>query len=280
MKKILCMAAIIAALMCTACGKKATPEPVQALVAEMKADAEGMDSGTAHIQSVEADGNDIVINMIFDESEFGGISFKEGFEMAGISADDLAKYMRQLYFNMHVVSKKMYHRISTMREYECNMIFHFEGSISGDVMEAYLPYEDLPEVSWDDVEALYAKYQGVPEDVIEVIGAFESVFSMINVGIKHDGTELEGHDIVFRLMVDEETLEMDDFVSAFASYGITKESLHDELLEAFLMNNRTEETERQIAALQEGQYNLVMRYVGAKSNRSMDVKITADELAQ
>lgn len=280
MKKILFVTALVAAMLFTACGKKSTPEPVQALVAEMQADVDGINTGAVSVQSLEADGKDIVIDMIFDESEFGGMSFKQGFEMSGVDADDLAEYLREIYFNMHVVSKKMYYRITTMREYECDMIFRFEGSISGDVMEAVLSYEDLPEVSWEDVEALYAKYEGVPEEVIEIIGTFESVFSMISVGITHTGTEMEGHDIVFHLAVDEEALGMDNFIKDFAAYGITEKSLHDELTESFLTSSRSAETDRQIEAMKEGQYNLVMRYFGTKSKQTMQVKITSDEFVK
>ena len=107
MKKILFVTALVAAMLFTACGKKSTPEPVQALVAEMQADVDGINTGAVSVQSLEADGKDIVIDMIFDESEFGGMSFKQGFEMSGVDADDLAEYLREIYFNMHVVSKKI-----------------------------------------------------------------------------------------------------------------------------------------------------------------------------
>jgi len=280
MKGFFYVAAFAAALMFSACGKKATPEPVQALVAQMKANVEGSNIGVASFKSVEADGKDIVIEMIFDESEFGGISFKEGFEMIGINAEEMAKFFRESFINPYVVSEKMYNYLSTMHEYECDMIFRFKGSLSADVMEAVLSYKDLPEVKWEDVEALYAKYEGVPKEVVEVIGEFELVLLKEDIGIMHQGTELEGHDIVLNLLVDEEALDMDNFVTFFAEHGVTKQAIHDEVMKAIMTGNRTAEVEQQIAVLQEGQYCLVLRYLGSKSKQTMEVRITSDELGK
>jgi hypothetical protein len=160
------------------------------------------------------------------------------------------------------------------------MIFRFKGSLSADVMEAVLSYKDLPEVKWEDVEALYAKYEGVPKEVVEVIGEFELVLLKEDIGIMHQGTELEGHDIVLNLLVDEEALDMDNFVTFFAEHGVTKQAIHDEVMKAIMTGNRTAEVEQQIAVLQEGQYCLVLRYLGSKSKQTMEVRITSDELGK
>lgn len=285
MKKLFYLVALMAAVSFTACGSKAeksdfdsAPEAVQVVTLEMREEMEGFSMNGLTIDCVDVEGQNIVCEISVDESLFYDMSFKEVMERSGLDADFLAEQLKEKYFNMRVVTEKGVRRIQTMRENKCSIIFRFIGSVSGDEIEVTLSYEDVPEVSMEDVEAVRAKYAGMPDEIIEMIGEFETMFSSINQGgIDFGGTLIEDHDIVFVLIIDEEALGMENFKKTFIENGATEEVLHDQLMST-LNEMRGPQVSKEFAALREYKYNIVMRYVGSKSNSQLQARLLYDEL--
>ena len=278
-------AILLAALTFSACGGKNNksgfddaPEAVQVITMEMREEMEGFSSNGMSIDRVDIEGQNIVCEITIDESQFGGMSFKTALDMAGIDAQFLADRMKEKYFNMRVATEKGVRRIQTMREYECSILFRFYGSESDDEIEMMLSYEDVPEVSMEDVEAMRAKYAGLPEEIVEVIGEFETMFSAVNQpGIEFAGVTIEDRDIVCTLLLDEEVLGVKSFKKTFIENGATEAALHERLMTT-LSEMSGPQMETEFAALHTYEYNIVMRYVGSKSNDMMQARLHHDEL--
>ena len=151
MKKLFFYVALAAAITFTACGKKSgVPEPIQAIAAEMEQKmAEDGDEGIT-FESVTIEDHDIVCKAILDESQFGGMSFKDAFSIIGLTEETFSEMMREGMFDIE--DKKDAEDIAALREYEYNIVIRMVGSVSEDEMNFIIKHEDLPEVNPADFE--------------------------------------------------------------------------------------------------------------------------------
>jgi len=286
MKKFFYVAAFVAALMFSACGNQPktgfadAPEELQNICLEIRDEMSVMKTSTGiQVLEVDIENGNIVIEVEVDESLFGGTSFKKGLEESGINAEVLADMLSEKLFGMRVAVEKGVRRFETMRENDCAIVFRFIGSKSNDEMEVVLPPDKLPQVSMEDVQAVRAQYPGVPEEIIEVIGGFETIFSIMSEqGVTYRGIEIEGNDIVCVLELDEEMFGYDNFVTAFRNAGFDEEVLHDRLQEAMNSVSGGQQASKEFDAMRTYKFNLVMRYVGSKSKARLQARLRYDEL--
>ena len=145
MKKILFCAAMVAAMLFTACGSKSEKTEDNAKIQEMvdlinaKAAEEGNAEFTASVR-----GNDIVLTGEVDESDLpGGMSVKALAAMLNAAGDEMSKmFAAELMSDMDDEDRMM---IEFLRENKANLIFHFIGQTSGEEGEFTLRYDQLPE---------------------------------------------------------------------------------------------------------------------------------------
>lgn len=140
MKKLLFCAAMIAAVMFTACGNKTNPEVQK--VADMlnaKVAEEGEEI------SVSANGNDIVFTTTVDESDLpAGMTVKNVIDMYNAGGDAMAKMMVSKMFSsrMDETDREI---ISVLRDNKSNIIIRIVGKQSGQKGDFTISYELLPE---------------------------------------------------------------------------------------------------------------------------------------
>lgn len=278
MRKLFYVAAFAAVVVLSGCNRKpSTPEAVQALADELNAEMVSRTDGFSY-KSVTAEGKDIICDVIVDESMFDGRSLNEALAWYGLTEEVLADQLKDKFFSLRIVTEKAVRRFQTMHENECDFVFRFHGSESGDLFEVVLSHEDLPEANMEEVEAMRAKFAGVPDEVVEFIGAFETRFFMTSeIGISYGGSSMEGNDIVFVIVLDEEALEFDNFKETFEQNGVTQEMMHDELLRS-VYEAATQKASDEFDVLRDNQYNIVVRYVGSKSHAMMQARLSYDEL--
>lgn len=288
MKKLFYVVALVAAVTLSACGNKnqqdqksgydEAPEALQEIVDNMRLEMEGKSANGITYDRLDIEGTNIVCYAIIDEDMVGCDNFVEAFRRAGITPEMLADQLKERLFNMHVVNEEGVKRFSTMREYESDLIFRFSGSNSGEEVEVVLSHEDLPEVNMDDVDAMRAQYADLPKEIVDVISEFETMFSVVSQrGMTYNGTTVEGNDLVFTLGIDEETFGIDNFREQFIKNGFTEKRLHDQLLEA-VSGISGAQAEKDIIALKEYKYNIVVRYEGSKSKAILQARLRYDEL--
>lgn len=140
MKKLLFCAAMIAAVMFTACGNKTNPEVQK--VADMlnaKVAEEGEEI------SVSANGNDIVFTTTVDESDLpAGMTVKNVIDMYNAGGDAMAKMMVSEMFSsrMDETDREI---ISVLRDNKSNIIIRIVGKQSGEAGDFTVSYKLLPE---------------------------------------------------------------------------------------------------------------------------------------
>ena len=144
MKKLLFCAAMVAAMLFTACGnknekKEASAELQNAVeILNAKAAEEGEEI------SIALDGNDIVISTVVDESDLpGGMTVKNVIDMYNASGDAMAKMMVAKLFEEMDEEGRMI--VGVLRENKSNMVFHFVGKQSGEAGDFTVSYKLLPE---------------------------------------------------------------------------------------------------------------------------------------
>jgi hypothetical protein len=145
MKKILFCAAIVAAMLFTACGTKSEKteanQKLQEFVDQLNAKAaeEGETDYTVSLR-----GNDIVVSGEVDESDLpGGMSVKNLMDMLNAGGDNMMKQMLDEtdMFN-DAEGREM---AQALRENKSNIIMQFTGKQSGEVGELVIRYDLLPE---------------------------------------------------------------------------------------------------------------------------------------
>ena len=169
MKKFLFCAAMVAAMLFTACGSKSekteeTAEPQANGVTEATSqvsddevteansslqemvdliNAKAAEEGNAEF-TASVRGNDIVLTGEVDESDLpGGMSVKALAAMLNAAGDEMSKmFAAELMSDMDDEDRMM---IEFLREKKANLIFHFIGQTSGEEGEFTLRYDQLPE---------------------------------------------------------------------------------------------------------------------------------------
>ncbi len=145
MKKILFCAAMVAAMLFTACGTKSEKteanQKLQEFVDQLNAKAaeEGETDYTVSLR-----GNDIVVSGEVDESDLpGGMSVKNLMDMLNAGGDNMMKQMLDEtdMFN-DAEGREM---AQALRENKSNIIMQFTGKQSGEVGELVIRYDLLPE---------------------------------------------------------------------------------------------------------------------------------------
>ena len=286
MKKLFYVVALVAAVTLSACGNKnqqdqksgydEAPEALQEVVDNMRLEMEGKSANGITYDRLDIEGTNIEIVYTFacNDNVDEAIEGVEAYSRANGEECDAKERL----FNMHVVNEEGVKRFSTMREYESDLIFRFSGSNSGEEVEVVLSHEDLPEVNMDDVDAMRAQYADLPKEIVDVISEFETMFSVVSQrGMTYNGTTVEGNDLVFTLGIDEETFGIDNFREQFIKNGFTEKRLHDQLLEA-VSGISGAQAEKDIIALKEYKYNIVVRYEGSKSKAILQARLRYDEL--
>ena len=143
MKKVLFCAAMVAAMIFTACGKSEKKEvsaELQAAIEMLNAKAaeEGQDI------SIALKGDDVVLSSTVDESDLpAGMTLENLIAMYNASGDAMAKMMvANIFAEMDEADREI---ISVLRENKCNLVFHFIGAQSGQEGDFTVRYDLLPE---------------------------------------------------------------------------------------------------------------------------------------
>lgn len=147
MKKLFYLVALVAAVTFTACGNKsekanAVPAEITEFIASADEELGAMNENGMSYQGTALEDHDIVVTIGVDESMFYGMGMKAAFEMAGMTEDAFAQYMKaEMFSNMDEKDMK---DVEVLREYKYNIVFRLVGSESGDQMNCKIGYDELP----------------------------------------------------------------------------------------------------------------------------------------
>lgn len=275
MKKLFYFAVLLTAALFTSCGSQ---NQVQVLADDLQAVHKGYHNEFMRIDRISADGDDIVVDVIVYEDKFMGASFKEIFEEVNADPENVARIFMNYAFEFDQTHRDAYEWLKTIHELKCDIVMRLVGDITGEEVVTVVSHEELPEISLEDVEAFYAKYPNVPELITDYIAEMTLQASGdLDSEFIFNGAKVEDHNIILSYMVNERLLGTDDFVALFEENDVSVERWHDEMLKEFQKAGNPR-YQKQLDAIRDNHYNIVLRYWGARSHRAIQLILTYDEL--
>lgn len=265
MRKFIYMLTVAALMIFGACSKHQKsiddlPKALQEFVEETDAQLTNTPWGTIQYKNFAVEGQNIICNFDFDESEEGateGHSIKQHFRELNLDKELLAEEFT--YFFAETCSKE---GLFALREYEYNLIVRFTGTNSLEVEECTIPYTSWrSREEYEELDSnLVPESDQVPKDVQTVIGYFSNGLDEILEGCNAEYiyVQMEDKDIFFRILIKDE--EMGELMATIMT---------DILV---YMTDMPEDVQTALDATREMEYNLVFRYEN-EAGESIDCAI-------
>ncbi|MBQ2541258.1 MAG: hypothetical protein II551_06400 [Paludibacteraceae bacterium] len=253
------------------------PKEIRDLLPGLRREFADFNEEGMSFQDVKIEGQNMVIVLGVDESEFQGMDIRSAFLMAGMDEKSLGMQMKDgLFDDLDDEARAM---IATLRKYRYNIVCRFLGIPSGEHMDAVIPYTDFPVNS---ASAATSKKDtprsNVPQDIQDMLAIVdEGLREMNEDGITFRKTSIEDNNIVLTADVDENMLFGGiSLKTALQLANKTADDMIDSMKQAMFTGD--EDSRALIEILTTYRYNIVMRVVGVPSGDTVEGKIRYNEL--